>query len=320
MQTKIIFRESRDLGEILNTTFSFIKQNFGKLLKSVLFISGPAILLGASLFGVAQSNVFKIPQSGGSANPVSMFAETMFAYIFIFLGSFLVSLVVYEYIRIYIEREETGNITVSDVWKAVKEDFWKLFGTIFGISVLTIAIITILIGIGAALVYSMDSRGTGIAAAVILGIFAFLFLIYIGISLSLIYCVKIYENQGFFSTVSRCFSLVRGNWWRTFLVIFVLTLIQNMLSFIFVIPSYAAIFITAFNSAKSGAPDLSDLSLVFAVSMSLILLGYFILSTILLIGINLHYFSLVEKKEASGLLEKISHLDFSSQPKHAEEY
>lgn len=83
---------------------------------------------------------------------------------------------------------------------------------------------------------------------------------------------------------------------------------------------YVAIFIGAF-SQINGNEVSSIIKIATAVSSALFMVGSYFVSSILLIGINFHYFSLAEEKDATGLLERIDSFgSISSESKNVEEY
>ena len=61
-QNKIEFQRYRDFGQIINSTFEFIRQNFLPLLKSLIFITGPFLLITGLLLGFYQKSIFTLFQ------------------------------------------------------------------------------------------------------------------------------------------------------------------------------------------------------------------------------------------------------------------
>jgi hypothetical protein len=56
-QQQINFKEQREFGQILNSTFAFLRQNFSKLGKALIFFAGPFLLLQGIAQVYYQTNV-----------------------------------------------------------------------------------------------------------------------------------------------------------------------------------------------------------------------------------------------------------------------
>ena len=264
---KIEFRKVRDFGDLLNTTFAFIKQNFKKLFLSLLFIAGPAIFLTGIAAGFYQSNVFSLRSSFGSFIP-----SALIYYFFIFISFQLILTVTYSYINLYLERN-TDEFDVNDVWESVKKNLLMVLLTTIGISIILVFATILFIIPG----------------------------IYLGIIFTIIYIVRIQEKLTFFESLSRCRYLITGNWWFTFALLLIFTVIQYFFTFLFLIPQYIAMFIGLLHMQNGQISFNNTLMTITSIIASI---SYFFYA-IVLIGISLHYFSLVEKKEATGLMEKL---------------
>lgn len=317
MQQKINFRQSRDLGDIISITFSFLTANFKPLMRAILFISGPFVLIGGIGFGLYYT--FLMSNTIGRGPDLfmiqSMGLQFVLLYVILIAGSLVFFLTIYEFIYLYVNNIDTS---VSEVWKGVKKRFLLavkvIFGSFFLVS-LTFA------AIGGLMFLSFFSGGS---LGGFLGFFSIVLSIvpffYVTITLSLLMSVCLFEQKGFFAGLKRSFSLISGKWWRTFGLIFVFTLIYSGISFIFAIPTYVALGIGMF-SQFNGNEVSSLVKIATAASSALLMVGSYVVSSILLIGINFHYFSLAEEKDATGLLERIDSFgSISSESKNVEEY
>ncbi len=267
---KIEFRKVRDFGDLLNATFEFIKQNFKKLFLSLLFIAGPGIFLTGIAAGFYQSNIFSLRRSFGSFIP-----SAIIYYIFIFITFQLILTVTYSYINLYLKKNP-DEFDVIDVWESVKKNLGMVLLTTLGISIILIFATILLIIPG----------------------------IYLGIIFTIIYIVRIEEKLSFFESISRCRYLISGNWWFTLALILIFTVIQYFFTFLFLIPQYIAMFIGLLHMQNGQISFNRTLMTITSIIGSV---SYFFYA-IVLIGISLHYFSLVEKKEATGLMEKLETL------------
>lgn len=273
---KIEFHRYRDFGQIINATFEFLRENFKQLAKAVIFLVGPFILLTGIFGGLYQKDLFSFTSTTIS---LSEFGISFGLYILFGVISVMILVsTVYSYLIIYIRNENVLPIEVDEVWVLVKSNIIKTVLFSIGYTIVTILASILLIIPG----------------------------IYVSIALMIIYIVGLYEGKSFFDSMSRSFYLVKNKWWFTFGLLIVLSLIQGFLGFLFQIPQYIAMFVVAFNSAEGNATS-STTEIIFIVTTIISSLN-FIFYSISLIGIAFHYFSLVEQKEAKGLLDKIDSL------------
>jgi hypothetical protein len=260
---KIEFRKIRDFGELINATFEFIRRNLKILFFSLLFIAGPGIILTGIAGGFYQ----------GSISFNKYFLTTAIIYfLLMFITLQLIITVTYSCLNLYIERD-SSDFSVNDVWDRTKEDFLMILFTSIGAGFVTFFAALLLIIPG----------------------------IYFSIALTIIFMVRMREKLPYFDSVSRCRKLISGNWWFTFALLLILSVIEYFFSFIFAIPQYIAMFI-GFLHNTSGKPDLDSTILIITSIISSV---SYLFYCIPIIGITFHYFSLVEKKEAVGLLQKL---------------
>jgi len=304
--THIELHKTRDFGKKLNATIEFLKENFKPLFKAMLYIAGPALILGSLLFTQLFSGFFRISLNQAQGvdpsmdNMMSMGIYGLAGAIFLLIGGTAVIATVNEYIILY-EKKGSSDISVNEVWERVKSSFFTVLGTMILYTVfLIVAYIVILIPVVLLTAISPFLTFLGIMAFVI-GV------AYVAVTFSLIFIVKAYEKVGFGTAVSRCFQLIKGKWWSTFGLVFVTSIIQSTVSSIFFIPWYANFIIQMLHNAEAQAFE--DPSLLFQIINNVTLLLYFVCSYIMycipLIAIAFQYFNLVELKEARGLMSKI---------------
>ena len=273
----IEFRRARDFSEVLNDTFEFIRQNFKRLVKDLLLIAGPFVLLSALLGLYLQSKA-------ASFDPESFNFDAFFAqvpdwiafFLTILLAMVAVCLVVYEFLILTMNKG-TGGFQTEEGWQAVKKDFARLFFTYIGIFIVLVLAFLLLFIPG----------------------------VYMFVILSILPFVRLYEGGSFFSSLSRSRQLVSGHWWPTLGLILVLSIIDMVCSFILDLPrTILGIIVLLGGDHTAGLGEHPFLTAILTLISSL---GYFT-SAIVVIGITFQFFSLVEKKEAAGLLDKVESL------------
>jgi hypothetical protein len=286
---KIEFRQTRDFGEIINATFLFIQQNFRLFLTSILYIAGPFSLLAGLCIGIFQSYALQ-PLEG-----ITYSITAIFVYVPSFLlASVTVMATVYHFVYLYMERR---HFEVSDVWQRVRKDLVRLFFSTIGVAILST-----------------------------LGVFlCFLPGIYLFFALIPVFSIQTKERIGFFDAISRSFKLTSGQWWRTFGLWIVMSIVQGLISFIIVSPFFVAMGVLGFlNLGKTADLPSSTFMLLYIIANSLNNILSLICGSIVFVAMAFHYFSLVEEKEGLGLMEKIrlmgTRSDETAEPDEEEEY
>ncbi len=269
---KIEFFKQRELSEIINATFTFLRQNFLKLGKCILFLVGPVVLLTALLAGFFQESLLEAQLN---EDFVSLGQLYLAYFILAMISTGLLAAVVYEYISLYVEKELT-EFDVSDVWNAAKNLLVKYIGA------------SIVMGI-----------------VVFIGfMFCFVPGIYFAIAFSLTFVALVREKTGVFQAMSRSKELVSGYWWFTFGLIIIFVIIQIVLMLIFYVPQLVVSFIAGFHAAEGTAVTGSYNFLTIAASF-IATIGYYLFYAIPLTGFAFHYHNLIERKEATGLIGEI---------------
>jgi len=295
-QPKIELAKARDLGEIVNDSFIFTKQNFKPLFKAVLTFCGLFIIATATTYALQQVKVLDI-QKHIFENKYQTFdtvadrfgLEFFLSMLFMLLSYTLMTTTVISYMALY---KQKGNAapTNEEMWGYIKYYFLR---------VLTAAILLTIL-----LVFAM-------AACIIPGI-------YLYPVFGLVFPIMIFENASFGYAFSRSFNLIKNNWWATFGTLFVMTIIVSIASLIFAFPSYVIIFINALTHGNNTASTSVPLTVIVSLVQQLAQLLY----VIPLVALGLCYSNLNEIKEGSGLIDRINQFGSNSPDNHlpAEEY
>ncbi|MFZ2863915.1 MAG: hypothetical protein WA440_04110 [Ignavibacteriaceae bacterium] len=295
-QNKIEFMRYRDFGQILNSTFEFIRQNFLPLLKSLIFIVGPFLLITGILLGFYQKSVLTIFN-------ITSFSQTgiiaLLLIILIFLVTQMMLTTVYSFILIYLSKTEFTPISIDEIWDSVKQNFYKVLGLNTVIFFLFLIYLTVFLLIIVAVSGGTSGSGLGIFLFFIL----FILLVFIMVKMCLAYMIMLYERTGIWASIQRSFYLTKNKWWFSFGLIFVLSLIQSLMGFIFQIPQYIIMVTTMFNSLDgSGVSGVTEILIMLT---SIIAAFQYLLFSLIIIALAFLYFSLVEQKEGKGLIERI---------------
>lgn len=302
-------RKSRGFGEQINVTFAFIRENYRKLGKCVLYICGPPSILAGMLIG---SNVFLFLntlgdlESGGLSDSYSwMGLGFIVGTLVSLLATVLMTAVVNNYVFLYMERGYDG-FEFEDVWEAAKGSIGKVFVTMFGLGLILGALYLLWIGLVMAL---------GMFGVVLIILLVPLF-IYFAVALNPLFTVRLYEDASIGESISRSMELVKGNWWLTLGVVWIVSMVASFAASILAIPAYIVYMIAIFSAVERGG-DLSGLSeygVVITVFVTLYMVASYLVNSAPLLASTLQYFNLVEKHEGVGMIDRIEQLGREDEP------
>ncbi|MDB4922373.1 hypothetical protein [Mucilaginibacter sp.] len=290
MKQPIELRRLRDFGQIINDTFTFLKENFKQLFIFVLIICGFFIILGTI------STVFTLNNAGHSytsdnyeeRSRALIYLISVLTNLFILILAHLcIFLVTLCYVSLYIQKNNSAA-TLPEVWGYFRYYFFRAFGS--GL------VITILSALG------------------------FLFCLIPGIYLMpifyLIIPIIVIENASFRYAFNKSFRLIKDNWWVVFGVIFIMGII-GLMSGLFV--NISLEFVQAGGKLFPLKRFAFPLTIFFSALKNILML----VNILPAIAISLCYFSLSEEKDGTGLLDRINQMgknDNDHQVLPAEEY
>ena len=309
---KIHFREVRGFSELFNASINFIRQNFGHFFRCLLFIAGPFLLLTGICTAYYQQAIIQGQvnyMDSAFGNPFAQMLSKVFSWMYFAalllktLSSLALMGTVYEYMLLY-NAKGPRNFTVNDVGRALWRDagnlLWTFLCMLFWSAVFIAVIVLIYVGF-----YKL-SPGLFIAMAVmgVIGLLLILFpLLYY---VSSIYLVRVNERIGFLEAAGRAFYLLKGSYWWTWVIFICVYFMLLFIIGIFAVPQAILNGIVTFSSVEHGVSDkMAIVHLVFTAATAFFSeFIYFVM----MVFIGFHYFSLTEKKEGTGLLERIDEI------------
>lgn len=278
MATNIInFREERDLGQTLNVTFGFIRQNFKLLLNCVLYFVLPFALLASIFISIYQTRLQQAASGDLYYRPWGEYGffqtVTSFNYlvgIFLsFVSIVVMSLAIYSSMVQYMDNQ--GQVSIRQVWQDIKSHLLTALYSSVGIFLLC---------------------AMGLVLLLVPGI-------YLVVVFSLFFMVMMREELGFIETVERCFYLIKGNWWNTLGLILIIALVQGLISMVAYLPAGLLLLLKAFEIPGA---DNNLLQVIFNGFAAIISISLYVIS---IIAIGFHYFNLVEMKDGIGLIQQV---------------
>jgi flagellar biosynthesis protein FlhB len=273
---QLSLREKRDFSSNLGLTFKFYGQNIKQIIVPMIVFSLPFFLIGGYLYFLGIKDIM-----AGSIDPNDVAVTSMMGYLYggvliILMGVMMMQLSVYEYMNLYLKMPKE-EITLNQIFNGGMRNF---------------------------LIY----LATGVIVSIIVSVSSILIFpgIYFSIVFSIIFVVISVERLDPGKAISRCFQIMRGNWFRTFGFLIVLSIIIGMMSYAIILP--VTLSTALFPEIRSGNPE--ELATYLPIIMvSLMVIINTIMYSVIFVGIGVLYFSMVEHKEEVGLRERIERLD-----------
>ncbi|CAN5386560.1 hypothetical protein BH10BAC1_BH10BAC1_21830 [soil metagenome] len=303
-QDKIHLKVARDFGETFNVSIKFLRQNFVSFFTCLLLLAGPFVLLYSFTSAHHQAVIMEktaLVKSGRLYNMNIYTWEYFLSLLFQFISYLSMICTTYSYIIVYSEKGK-GNFTVADVAKKMNTNIGKIIGGFFLFFLLTIIFVVALFFI----------VGMIIQASPILG-GLLVFILFIGFllvgpnllwQLNTAFLVILAEDEIPISAYGRTRVVMKNNYWWTWLIVVCATFMVSLLSLLFVLPTsiYSLIHLYSNSSGEEGSSILFTI-----ISCICIFLATSVYSIFYIIS-TFHYFSLSEKTDGKGLLERINEI------------
>ncbi len=301
-QQKFQLFKVRQFTDAINDTLGFAKDYFAQYGYVILMLVVPLYVLGAFVYSSAISS---IPVSTNFIRNLSRMGMTsgmgVSGILIISLGALVMHLV-FITAFIAVERSPDGKIDQSDIFTGMRENAGRMIALYLQIFLIMIVVG----GVGALMGFALVSVNA-IPLIVLLVIALVIGMLYVAVPLSFLSIVYIREELSFRAALSRCFYLTRGCFWQTLLILFVAGLIGSFAGAVFQMPQIVLNFMKTFTSVRSGRLDF-EVSTIDRFAMGLSQFGSIVTTTVTAIATCIQYYSLVEKKDGTTLLEQIENI------------
>jgi hypothetical protein len=288
----IRFRRERDLGDVVNVTFRFLRDNGRELGRGFLVIVGPAALVAAFAGAWAQAQMeraFSVPP--GPSDPTAVFGSSGYltwlgiTLLLAVLTQLLIQSVVLGYVERY-RRGEAGTITPARLWEATRAAL---------VRVTTTTLILVGLLFASAFVWIVPILGF---------LLWFAGAVYLVPVVALLYVERVVEGDGFWDGFEATRGLVSGRWAQTFGLLFVVGLVVFGIALVLSIPSLLVGAVFSFNTLEGGGALRLGALAVSALFGVLVYAAY----AVPVAATAFQYFSLVERKEGTGLFREVNAL------------
>ncbi len=265
MQPKIELIKIRDLDEIVRDSITFLRQNFKPLLKVYFTICGVFLVTGLIVSIVNYYEMRLHMEEGTSVFTAFYFLSMLFG----LLNITATTMTTLCFVTLYREKGNEAP-TVEEVWSYFKFYFMRILGAIIVISIL-------------------GMLGT---------VFCLLPGIYLFTVLGLILPIIIMENTTFGYAISRCFQIIKNNWWRVFGSMIVVSIVLLAAYTVLAIPLGVLVEVYALVSGVS-------ITTIYTLPMMVISGCFQFLYILPVIALALNYYSLTEQSDGTSLLSRI---------------
>lgn len=303
---KINFRQSRDFGETFGVSIKFLKQNGKLLFQSLIYIAGPFLLLSAIAGAFYQSNALNM-YSITNPRPGGVFAQFGWSYLIFIVAAVIANLslvaTVYAYMIEYMEKGP-GNFTVSNVGQRVVQSIGKVLSVFLLMFLIGFLLIIILVGI------FIGVGSASPALAIFLG-----FLLIIGMiilfpplmwQLSVVYLIRMQEGRSVTESFARSRDVMRDNFWWTWVIVICSSLAVGIIGIVFTLPQTVFNMVLMISHMRNGGDG--ETSIAFIIVATVCTFCTTLLYAALYIINAFHYYSLAEKKDGIGLMERINEI------------
>lgn len=313
-QRRIHLYASRSIGETLSATFDFVTQNFVPLIK---FLS--AFLLPVSaLMGLSYQSMFSsFAHIDYLKDETELILSVVMSYLPVLLlcliGALLTVAVTYTLMQKYQQRDNLlKGVTLSEIKPLLKHNLWRVFKMLLLLTLIGMVAFVVLVLV-ATMLMSIGSKFE-----------AFLFLLYmamlaIALPLGLALPLCVFEPElGLFSCVKKALRLGFKTWGTLFVVMLVITMLVQIVSFILMIPFLFTTMTTMFFEIDSSQyASLAYTSsawfsvLTFASSL-LFCFGLLLMSALSFVAFAFCYGRAADKVEGVSVKNAVQNFDSTS--------
>lgn len=313
-QRRINLYASRSIGETLSATFDFVTQNFVTLIKFLAaFLLPVSALMGLSYQSMFSSFAHIENLNDETEQILSVVTSYLPVLLLCLIGALLTVAVTYTLMQKYQQRDNLlKGVTLSEIKPLLKHNLWRVFKMLLLLTLIGMVAFVVLVLV-ATMIMSIGSKFE-----------AFLFLLYmamlaIALPLGLALPLCVFEPElGLFSCVKKALRLGFKTWGTLFVVMLVITMLVQIVSFILMIPFLFTTMTTMFFEIDSSQyASLAYTSsawfsvLTFASSL-LFCFGLLLMSALSFVAFAFCYGRAADKVEGVSVKNAVQNFDSTS--------
>lgn len=313
-QRRINLYASRSIGETLSATFDFVTQNFVPLIKFLAaFLLPVSALMGLSYQSMFSSFAHIENLNDETEQILSVVTSYLPVLLLCLIGALLTVAVTYTLMQKYQQRDNLlKGLTLSEIKPLLKHNLWRVLKMLLLLTLIGIVAFVVLVLV-ATMIISIGSKFE-----------AFLFLLYmamlaIALPLGLVLPLCVFEPElSLFSCVKKALRLGFKTWGTLFVVMLVITMLVQIVSFILMIPFLFTTMTTMFFEIDSSQyASLAYTSsawfsvLTFASSL-LFCFGLLLMSALSFVAFAFCYGRAADKVEGVSVKNAVQNFDSTS--------
>ena len=275
--------QRRDFGGVLNTAFLFLKQEGVLLIKALLTYTGIPVIGAVALFAyvmlqLVNGQVMNLINSPNPSDILMLIIPAVVLWFLLVIIQILVIAITNGYLKVYHEKGK-GNFSISEVGQITARNFFPIIGYGFIISLF-----------------------------VMLGFILFIIPgIYILIVLNFIFIIMFVEDGGLSKNFGRCFDVIKGNWWATFGLLIVTSIIINVVIQVLYIPIQIHLETQLHPILLTGDFSQLNIPLIVTTFVLLIVVSAYLQSFLYLV-LGIQYFSLNKADGSNTIIDRINQI------------
>lgn len=313
-QRRIHLYASRSIGETLSATFDFVTQNFVPLIKFLsAFLLPVSALMGLSYQSLFSSFAHIEDINDETEQILSVVTGYVPVLLLCLIGALLTVAVTYTLMQKYQQRDNLlKGLTLNEIKPLLKHNLWRVLKMLLLLTLIGMVAFVVLVLV-ATMIMSIGSKFE-----------AFLFLLYmamlaIALPLGLVLPMCVFEPElSLFSCVKKALRLGFKTWGTLFVVMLVITMLVQIVSFILMIPFLFTTMTTMFFEIDSSQyASLAYTSsawfsvLTFASSL-LFCFGLLLMSALSFVAFAFCYGRAADKVEGVSVKNAVQNFDSTS--------
>lgn len=313
-QRRINLYASRSIGETLSATFDFVTQNFVPLIKFLsAFLLPVSALMGLSYQSMFSSFAHIDNLNDETEQILSVVMSYLPVLLLCLIGALLTVAVTYTLMQKYQQRDNLlKGLTLSEIKPLLKHNLWRVLKMLLLLTLIGIVAFVVLVLV-ATMLMSIGSKFE-----------AFLFLLYmamlaIALPLGLALPLCVFEPElSLFSCVKKALRLGFKTWGTLFVVMLVITMLVQIVSFILMIPFLFTTMTTMFFEIDSSQyaslayTNSAWFSVLTFASSLLFCFGLLLMSALSFVAFAFCYGRAADKVEGVSVKNAVQNFDSTS--------
>lgn len=315
-QRRIHLYASRSIGETLSATFDFVTQNFVPLIKFLsAFLLPVSALMGLSYQSMFSSFAHIENLNDETEQILSVVMSYLPVLLLCLIGALLTVAVTYTLMQKYQQRDNLlKGLTLSEIKPLLKHNLWRVFKMLLLLTLIGMVAFVVLV-----LAVMMAQMAVAVSIIEPLVVLLYVAILVVALPLGLVLPLCVFEPKlGLFSCVKKALRLGFKTWGTLFVVMLVITMLVQIVSFILMIPFLFTTMTTMFFEIDSSQyASLAYTSsawfsvLTFASSL-LFCFGLLLMSALSFVAFAFCYGRAADKVEGVSVKNAVQNFDSTS--------